>query len=62
MSGINTIFFDWGGVIAGDPDDGSWSQLLKNCGASDKQAQEIENTHMQSWDGKTSRRNLSICT
>ncbi len=49
MSDINTIFFDWGGVVAGDPDDGFWSQLLKGCGASDKQTQEIYDTYMQSF-------------
>jgi putative hydrolase of the HAD superfamily len=47
MSDINTIFFDWGGVIAGDPDDGFWAQLLKDSGASDEQTQEIYDTYMQ---------------
>lgn len=47
MSEINTIFFDWGGVIAGDPDDGFWTELLKNYGATGEQAEEIYNTYMQ---------------
>lgn len=47
MSDINTIFFDWGGVVAGDPDDGFWSQLLRDNGATEEQAQEIYETYMQ---------------
>jgi putative hydrolase of the HAD superfamily len=47
MAKINTIFFDWGGVIAGDPDDGFWINLLKDKGATDAQAEEIYDTYMQ---------------
>jgi putative hydrolase of the HAD superfamily len=47
MSAINTIFFDWGGVIAGDPDDGFWANLLKDRGATHAQAAEIYDTYMQ---------------
>lgn len=44
---ITTIFFDWGGVIAGDPDDGFLSLLLRNIGASENQVQEIYDTYMK---------------
>jgi len=47
VSTINTVFFDWGGVIAGDPDDGFWVNLLKDKGATDEQAAEIYDTYMQ---------------
>jgi len=47
MAKIDTIFFDWGGVIAGDPDDGFWINLLKDKGATDAQADEIYETYMQ---------------
>ena len=47
MTKIDTIFFDWGGVIAGDPDDGFWINLLKDKGATDTQAEEIYDTYMQ---------------
>lgn len=47
MTDINTIFFDWGGVIAGDPNDDFWANLLKDKGATDAQAEEIYDTYMQ---------------
>jgi epoxide hydrolase-like predicted phosphatase len=44
---INTIFFDWGGVIANDPGDDFLMQLLLDIGASEAQATEIFTTTMQ---------------
>jgi len=47
MTAINTIFFDWGGVIADDPGDEFLSQLLRNIGANDDQIQEIHDSYMR---------------
>jgi len=47
MSNIDTIFFDWGGVIAGDPDDNFLTLLLRDIGATEAQAEEICDTYMQ---------------
>lgn len=38
---IDTIFFDWGGVIADDPGDDFLLNLLRKIGATDTQAKEI---------------------
>lgn len=47
MSQLDTIFFDWGGVIADDPGDEFLTLLLKQRGASDEQADEIYNGYMR---------------
>ncbi len=47
MSKIDTIFFDWGGVVANDPGDDFLGQLLKNVGATDKQIAAIFETYMK---------------
>jgi putative hydrolase of the HAD superfamily len=47
MSKYRTAFFDWGGVIANDPDDEFLGDLIKNVGASDAQVQEIFETYMK---------------
>lgn len=49
MHSINTIFFDWGGVVADDPGDEFLSLLLKDIGASEEQVQEIYDTYMRSF-------------
>lgn len=49
MSKIDTIFFDWGGVIASDPADDFLTQLLRDCGATEAQAQEIYDGYMRSF-------------
>ncbi len=55
---INTIFFDWGGVIANDPGDDFLMQLLRDIGASESQAEEIFTTTMQDFmRGKLSEAN-----
>lgn len=41
MSRINTIFFDWGGVIADDPGDGLLRDILRDIGATEDQVEEI---------------------
>lgn len=45
MSSINTIFFDWGGVIANDPGGDFLDQLLRDAGATEEQVQEIYGTY-----------------
>lgn len=45
MPAIDTIFFDWGGVIAGDPGDDFLGLLLRTIGASDAQVEEILDTY-----------------
>ncbi len=45
MNNINTVFFDWGGVIAGDPADDFLEKLLVAIGATDSQVQEILDTY-----------------
>jgi epoxide hydrolase-like predicted phosphatase len=47
MAAINTIFFDWGGVIADDPGDDFLKQLLLDIGASHDQAQEIFDSYIR---------------
>ncbi len=47
MSRIDTIFFDWGGVIADDPGDDFLKDLLKRLGATDTQTQEIYDGYMR---------------
>jgi putative hydrolase of the HAD superfamily len=47
MTKINTIFFDWGGVIASDPADDFLKQLLRDCGATEDQTKEIYDTYMR---------------
>lgn len=42
-----TVFFDWGGVLADDPGDGFLGELLLNVGASQKQVEEIFETYMK---------------
>jgi len=47
MPKIDTIFFDWGGVVANDPGDDFLGQLLKNIGATDEQITAIFETYMK---------------
>lgn len=47
MSHIDTVFFDWGGVIANDPGPDFLSQLLRDIGASEQQVEEIYTTYMR---------------
>lgn len=47
MSKIDTVFFDWGGVVANDPGDDFLTQLLKNIGATDEQIAHIFKTYMK---------------
>lgn len=47
MSKIDTIFFDWGGVVANDPGDDFLGHLLKNVGATDEQVTAIFETYMK---------------
>lgn len=44
---VDTIFFDWGGVLADDPGDGFLNKLLQQLGATDEQVQEIYTTYMR---------------
>lgn len=44
---IDTVFFDWGGVLADDPGDEFLSRLLKKLGASEEQTKEIYVTYMR---------------
>jgi putative hydrolase of the HAD superfamily len=44
---VDTIFFDWGGVLADDPGDGFLNKLLQQIGATDEQVQEIYTTYMR---------------
>ena len=43
---ITTVFFDWGGVIAPDPQDDFLSSLLKQAGASDDQITNFFSSYM----------------
>ncbi|HEV7952120.1 MAG TPA: HAD family phosphatase [Candidatus Saccharimonadales bacterium] len=43
----DTIFFDWGGVVADDPGDEFLGKLLKQLGASEAEIQEIFRTYMK---------------
>lgn len=47
MAKIDTVFFDWGGVVADDPGDDFLGQLLKDIGATDEQVVAIFQTYMQ---------------
>lgn len=47
MDTIDTIFFDWGGVVADDPGDDFLKLLLRNIGASETQVEEIYTTYMR---------------
>jgi len=47
MPKIDTVFFDWGGVVANDPGDDFLGQLLKNIGATDEQITAIFETYMR---------------
>ncbi len=47
MPKIDTVFFDWGGVVANDPGDDFLGQLLKNIGATDEQVATIFDTYMK---------------
>jgi putative hydrolase of the HAD superfamily len=44
---MNTVFFDWGGVIASDPGDDFLAALLKQIGATDEQIPTIFQTYMR---------------
>lgn len=44
---IDTVYFDWGGVVADDPGDEFLSELLRQLGASDAEIQEIFRTYMK---------------
>lgn len=68
---IDTIFFDWGGVIAGDPGDDFLAILLRDIGANESQIQEIfenykisfmkgEISETQYWDSLKSDYGLTI--
>ncbi len=46
---IDTIFFDWGGVIADDPGDEFLSQLLRDIGATEEEVETIYVTYMRSF-------------
>jgi epoxide hydrolase-like predicted phosphatase len=43
----DTIFFDWGGVVADDPGDEFLGDLLRRLGAKDTEVQEIFQTYMK---------------
>lgn len=71
MTSIDTIFFDWGGVIAGDPADDFLGMLLRSIGASEAQVEEIldsykisfmrgEISEAEYWDILRKRYSLSI--
>lgn len=47
MNHINTVFFDWGGVIADDPGDEFLGMLLRDIGANEEQVQIIYETYMK---------------
>lgn len=47
MSQINTVLFDWGGVVADDPGDEFLSKLLYNLGATGTQVKEIFEIYMK---------------
>jgi epoxide hydrolase-like predicted phosphatase len=46
---IDTVFFDWGGVLADDPGDDFLSNLLAKLGATKNQIHDIHSTYMQSF-------------
>lgn len=43
---IDTVFFDWGGVIADDPGDDFLRNILRKYGANEQQIQEIHQRYM----------------
>jgi putative hydrolase of the HAD superfamily len=43
----NTVFFDWGGVVADDPGDEFLGNLLRQLGATEPQIQEIFQNYMK---------------
>jgi epoxide hydrolase-like predicted phosphatase len=47
MAELQTLFFDWGGVIADDPGDDFLKKLLRSIGANDQQVQEIYDSYMR---------------
>lgn len=47
MPKIDTVFFDWGGVVASDPGDDFLAQLLKDVDATDEQITAIFETYMK---------------
>lgn len=49
MDKIDTVYFDWGGVIADDPGDEFLGKLLLSIGASEAQVQVIFDTFMISF-------------
>jgi putative hydrolase of the HAD superfamily len=52
---IDTVFFDWGGVIADDPGEDFLTRVLLDAGASNEQAQAIYVTYMRDFiSGKIS--------
>ncbi|CAN5123083.1 HAD family phosphatase [soil metagenome] len=68
---IDTIFFDWGGVLAADPGDNFLIQLLLDLGATQEQADEVYTAHMRRfmkgelteadfWDELRTHYNLTI--
>lgn len=71
MNNIDTVFFDWGGVIAGDPADDFLEKLLINIGATHAQIEDILATYKISfmrgeisekeyWSQLNQKYNLSI--
>lgn len=44
---INTVFFDWGGVVAEDPGDDFLKEILHSCGATPEQMEQISRVYMQ---------------
>ncbi|MBL8121668.1 HAD family phosphatase [Candidatus Saccharibacteria bacterium] len=46
---IDTIFFDWGGVIADDPGDDFLLGLLRRLGCTETQAKEVYDNHLRSF-------------
>lgn len=71
MNNIDTVFFDWGGVIAGDPADDFLEKLLINIGATHAQIEDILATYKISfmrgeisekeyWSQLNKKYNLSI--
>lgn len=44
---IDTVFFDWGGVIADDPGDDFLKSILRSYGATDEQVGNISRRYMQ---------------
>jgi epoxide hydrolase-like predicted phosphatase len=49
MHKLEVVFFDWGGVLAGDPGDDFLTVLLRKAGANDRQIESIYETYMPSF-------------